>query len=121
MAATVYGIKNCSTVKKALGWLDQHGVAYQFHDYKKTPATRAQLEAWCAEFGWDKLINRAGTSFRALPDEAKQNLDQDKAIALMLANNSLIKRPLLDDGDQRLLGFVPGQYQQALNEKQVSR
>lgn len=114
MTVTMYGIKNCDTVKKARQWLDDHGVAYDFHDYKAAGIDRARLSAWVDELGWDKLLNRAGTTFRKLPDAERENVDRDKAIALMEAQPSMIKRPVLDLGDERLLGFKPADYQEAL-------
>ena len=110
----LYGIPNCDTVKKARVWLDQHGVNYAFHDYKKAGADRAKLEQWADEHGWETVLNRAGTTFRKLPDADKANLDRDKAVALMLAQPSMIKRPVLDLGDRRLVGFKPEAYAAAL-------
>jgi len=114
VTVTIYGIKNCDTVKKARQWLDDHGVAYDFHDYKAAGIDRARLSAWADELGWDKLLNRAGTTFRKLPDAEREHVDRDKAIALMEAQPSMIKRPLLDLGNKRLLGFKPADYQEAL-------
>jgi arsenate reductase (glutaredoxin) len=111
---TMYGIPNCDTVKKARVWLDQHGVAYAFHDYKKAGAERAKLEQWAHEHGWETVLNRAGTTFKKLPDADKANLDRDKAVALMLAQPSMIKRPVLDLGHRRLVGFKPEAYAAAL-------
>ena len=111
---TMYGIPNCDTVKKARVWLDQHGVAYAFHDYKKAGADRAKLEQWADEHGWETVLNRAGTTFRKLPDADKANLDRDKAVVLMLAQPSMIKRPVLDLGDRQLVGFKPEAYAAAL-------
>lgn len=112
---TIYGIPNCDTMKKARAWLDGHGVAYAFHDYKKADIDRAQLEAWSKKVGWETLLNRAGTTFRKLADKDKQGLDEKKAIALMLAQPSLIKRPVLDLGKGKLLvGFKPEIYAEAL-------
>ncbi len=111
MPVTLYGIKNCDTMKKARAWLDTQAVAYDFHDYKTAGIDRARLEAWVAELGWETLLNRAGTTFRKLPDAARENLDAAKAIALMLEQPSMIKRPVLDLGDGRLLvGFKPEAY-----------
>ena len=110
----LYGIKACDTMKKARSWLDEHGVAYRFHDYKTAGIDRARLEKWCDEHGWDKVLNRAGTTFRKLDEADKQDLDQAKAIALMLAQPSMIKRPVLDLGERTLLGFKPELYAQAL-------
>ena len=114
MIVTVYGIKNCSTVKKALDWLDHHAIAYQFHDYKRVGVDEKQLAAWCAELGWERVLNRAGTTFRALPEADRQNLDRGKAIRLMAAQPSMIKRPIVDLGSRRLLGFSAELYQQNL-------
>ena len=107
---TLYGIKNCDTMKKARAWLDGHGVAYAFHDYKTQGIDRAHLEAWCKELSWEVLLNRAGTTFRKLPDAEKENLTERKAIALMLAQPSMIKRPVLDLGGKRVVGFKPEIY-----------
>ena len=108
---TIYGIKNCDTMKKARAWLDKHGVDYAFHDYKAAGIDRAQLEQWCKKVGWEALINRAGTTFRKLPDKDKNGLDAKKAMALMLAQPSMIKRPVLDLGRGKLLvGFAPESY-----------
>jgi len=106
----LYGIPNCDTVKKARVWLDAQGVAYEFHDYKKAGIDEARLRGWVEELGWETVLNRTGTTFRKLPDEAKAGLDADKAIALMLAQPSMIKRPILDLGDTRLAGFRPDNY-----------
>ena len=115
MAITIYGIKACDTMKKARVWLDDNGVGYEFHDYKVKGAPKAELETWVAEHGWEKVLNRAGTTFRKLPDEAKADLDAEKAIALMIEQPSMIKRPVLDLGNgQTLLGFKPEAYQAAL-------
>ncbi len=114
MAITIYGIPNCDTMKKARTWLDKHGVAYDFHDYKKAGIDRERLEAWSKKVGWETLLNRAGTTFRKLPDTDKQGLTEKKAIALMQAQPSLIKRPVLDLGRGKLLvGFKPEIYAEA--------
>lgn len=114
MGLTMYGIKNCDTVAKARKWLEDRGVAYAFHDYKASGIDRPRLEAWVDELGWEPLLNRAGTTFRKLDDADKQNLDREKAIGLMLANPSMIKRPVLDLGERRLVGFKPELYEAAL-------
>ena len=114
MSITLYGIKACDTMKKARTWLDEHGVNYAFHDYKINAIDAASLQKWCDEHGWDKVLNRAGTTFRKLDEADKQDLDQAKAIALMLAQPSMIKRPVLDLGERTLLGFKPELYAQAL-------
>jgi arsenate reductase len=114
MSKTLYGIKACDTMKKARSWLDERGVAYDFHDYKTTGIDRDRLQQWCDEHGWETILNRAGTTFRKLADEQKADLDQAKAIELMLAQPSMIKRPVLDLGDRTLVGFKPDNYQAAL-------
>ena len=113
MNIVVYGIPNCDTVKKARDWLDAHGVAFAFHDYKKAGVERAWLEQWTAEHGWEVILNRAGMTFRKLPEADRADLDRDKAIDLMLAQPSMIKRPVLDLGDRRIVGFKPAVYEAA--------
>jgi arsenate reductase len=112
-AVTIYGIKNCDTMKKARTWLDARGVAYGFHDYKAVGIERSVLEGWVREAGWETLLNRAGTTFRALPDKDKVDLTEKKAVALMFAQPSMIKRPVLDVGGKLLVGFKPDQYEKA--------
>ena len=107
---TLYGIRSCDTMKKAWTWLDQHGAPYTFHDYKKEGIDPARLRAWAAEVGWETLLNRAGTTFRKLPDAQKAGLDEAKAIALMTAQPSMIKRPVLEGAAQLLVGFKPDAY-----------
>jgi arsenate reductase len=114
VAITIYGIRNCDTVKNARCWLDARGVQCSFHDYITAGIDRGRLEAWCGEFGWELLLNRAGTTFRKLQDADKKSLDARKAIALMLAQPSLIKRPVLDLGGRRLVGFKPELYESAM-------
>ena len=110
----LYGIKACDTMKKARTWLDEHGLSYDFHDYKSAGIDRAHLEAWCNEHGWQTVLNRAGTTFRKLDDAAKADLDQARAIELMLAQPSMIKRPVLDLGGRTLIGFKPDLYAAAV-------
>jgi Spx/MgsR family transcriptional regulator len=110
MTVTIYGIKNCDTMKKAFAWLDDHGIAYEFHDYKKAGVTKGQLAQWCRAAGWETVLNRAGTTFKKLPDADKQGLTQDKAIALMLNGPSMIKRPVLDVDGALEIGFAPERY-----------
>jgi arsenate reductase (glutaredoxin) len=107
---TVHGIKACDTMKKARTWLDDAGVAYHFHDYKTAGIDRATLQDWCGRVGWEILLNRAGTTFRKMPDAARADLDEAKAIALMLEAPSMIKRPVLDDGERLIVGFRPEIY-----------
>jgi arsenate reductase (glutaredoxin) len=112
---TIYGIKNCDTMKKARAWLDKHGVECGFHDYKTAGIDRERLEAWSKKVGWETLLNRSGTTFRKLPDKDKTGIDVKKAIALMLAQPSMIKRPVLDLGRGKLLvGFAPEAYREAV-------
>ena len=112
MALTIYGIKNCDTMKKARAWLDQKGAAYAFHDYKTAGIDRARLEAWAGKVGWETLLNSSGTTFRKLPEADREGLTEKKAIALMLAQPSMIKRPVLDLGAGKLIvGFKPDQYE----------
>ena len=108
---TIYGIKNCDTMKKARAWLDKKGVAYDFHDYKASGIDRARLEGWASKVGWEVLLNRAGTTFRKLPDGDKEGLTESKAIALMVAQPSMIKRPVFEGGGKLLVGFKPEQYE----------
>jgi len=115
MAIVIYGIKNCDTMKKARAWLDKHKVDYAFHDYKSAGIARGKLEGWAKKAGWETLLNRAGTTFKKLPDKDKVGLTEKKAIALMLAQPSMIKRPVLELGGGKLLvGFKPEQYDVAL-------
>ena len=112
---TIFGIPNCDTMKKARAWLEGHGIDYEFHDYKKAGIDREHLAAWSKKVGWETLLNRSGMTFRKLPDKDKQALDARKAIALMLAQPSIIKRPVLDLGGGKLLvGFKPETYDQAV-------
>lgn len=112
---TIHGIKSCDTMKKARAWLEAHDVGYAFHDYKTQGVDNATLERWAKQVGWEVLLNRAGTTFRALPDDDKTNLTGKKAIALMLAQPSMIKRPVLDLGGGKLIvGFKPDIYAQVL-------
>ncbi len=113
MTPTLYGIPNCDTVRKARVWLDGRGIAYAFHDYKKAGIDRASLERWVDEHGWTVVLNRAGTTFRKLPEADRADLDRDKAVALMLAQPSMIKRPVLDLGGRRIVGFRPEVYEAA--------
>jgi arsenate reductase len=114
-SVTIYGIKACDTMKKARTWLDEHGVAYEFHDYKVAGISPDILEAWAGSVGWEVLLNRAGTTFRKLPDSDKDGLDQANAITLMVAQPSMIKRPVLRLGDRLLIGFKPEAYQSAFS------
>jgi arsenate reductase len=114
MTPVMFGIPNCDTVKKARDWLARHEIEYAFHDYKKAGIEAATLRKWVDEHGWDVILNRSGTTFRKLPPEDRDGLDADKAIHLMAAQPSMIKRPVLDLGDRRIVGFRPETYQSAL-------
>jgi len=110
VTTTLYGIPNCDTVKKARTWLDARGIGYSFHDYKKAGADAGKIAAWCETAGWEKVLNRAGTTFRKLPDADKADLDQDKAVMLMAANPSCIKRPILEHSGGLLVGFKDAEW-----------
>ncbi|AWM00834.1 ArsC family reductase [Bradyrhizobium amphicarpaeae] len=110
MSTTIYGIKNCDTMKKARAWLDSHGVAYEFHDYKTAGVDKDKLKRWSDKVGWETLLNRAGTTFKKLPDSDKEGVTEKKALALMLAQPSMIKRPVLEIGGKLLVGFKPDIY-----------
>ena len=116
MTVTIYGIKNCDTMKKARAWLDKAGVAYEFHDYKTAGVEKKQLETWSKELGWETLLNRAGTTFRKLPETDKEGLTAAKAMKLMLEQPSMIKRPVLDTGKALLVGFKPDDYKAAFKK-----
>ncbi len=114
MTITLYGIRNCDTMKKARSWLDGRGIEYAFHDYKTAGIDRARLERWCAVVGWQTLLNRAGTTFRKLADAEKIALDESRALSLMLAQPSVIKRPVMDYDGHIVVGFKPEAYERAL-------
>ncbi len=116
MAITLYGIPNCDTVRKARAWLDAQGIAYDFHDYKKAGVTAAKVKAWCKVLGWETVLNRAGTTFRKLPDAAKADLDQGKAIALMIEQPSMIKRPVVEYAGGLLIGFKQAAWETAFGK-----
>ena len=118
MSITMYGIKNCDTVKKARDWLDSHDVQYAFHDYRTAGIDRARLEGWSKKLGWEALLNRVGTTFRKLPDADKAVSGERKAVALMLAQPSMIKRPVLDLDGRLLVGFKPELYKDAVRAVQ---
>ena len=108
---TIYGIKNCDTVKKARAWLDGRGLNHKFHDYRVDGLDPRLLQFWCDNLGWETVLNRASTTFRELPEAAKQNLDAQKAMTLMLAQPSMIKRPVLDAGGRLAVGFKQDRYE----------
>lgn len=113
MQPTIHGIKNCDTMKKARAWLEEHGVAHAFHDYKTAGIDRAMLEGWARRAGWEALLNRAGTTFRKLPEAEKEGLTEARAVALMLAQPGMIRRPVLTAGDRLIIGFSPARYAEA--------
>jgi arsenate reductase (glutaredoxin) len=106
----LYGIKQCDTMKRARAWLDGHGVAYEFHDYKLAGIERAQLVRWSRQVGWEALLNRSGTTFRSLPEVDKAGLDEARALSLMQRQPSMIRRPVLEQGGQIIVGFDPARY-----------
>ena len=112
----IHGIKACDTMKKARAWLDARGVAHDFHDYKIAGVSREKLSAWAREVGWETLLNRAGTTFRKLPEADKADLNETKAIALMVAQPSMIKRPVLETSKGLIVGFKPDVYARALTD-----
>jgi arsenate reductase (glutaredoxin) len=114
MTLTLYGISNCDTVRKARTWLETEGIAYSFHDYKKAGVDAARLASWVDQVGWEPLLNSAGTTFRKLPEADKAGIDADKATALMLAQPSMIKRPVVEYGGGLLVGFKPDDWAKAL-------
>jgi arsenate reductase len=120
MATTIYGIKNCDTMKKARAWLDAKGVAYDFHDYKTAGIAKEKLMGWSDRLGWEMLLNRAGTTFKKLPDVDKEGLTEKKALALMLAQPSMIKRPVLEAGGKLVVGFKPEIYEKEVGSKKKS-
>jgi arsenate reductase len=111
---TVYGIKNCDTMKKACAWLDARGAQYTFHDYKKQGIAKSDLDRWVKNVGWEVLLNRAGTTFKKLPEKDKEGITEKQAITLMLAQPSMIKRPVLDVGGELTVGFKPEIYESVL-------
>ena len=114
MGVTIFGIKACDTMQKARAWLTDHAVAYDFHDYKTQGIERSRLESWAGQVGWEMLLNQSGTTFRKLPDAEKADLTAAKAINLMLAQPSMIKRPVLEAGGALIVGFKPENYAAAL-------
>jgi arsenate reductase len=118
LGVTIYGIKNCDTMKKARSWLDSHGVQYEFHDYKARGIDAARLARWSGEVGWEILLNRAGTTFKKLPDDKRADLTERKAIALMLEQPSMIKRPVLETGGRVVVGFRPESYEKAVRSRE---
>ncbi len=107
---TIYGIKTCDTMRKAFGWLQENGVDYTFHDYRASGIDRGTIERWAHAVGWEKLLNKASTTFRALPDADKAGIDEARAIGLMLEHPTLIKRPVLETGRSIEVGFKPERY-----------
>lgn len=116
MTAKIYGIKNCDTMKKAFDWLKSNGVAYDFHDYRAEGVDAGTLRDWCRRVGWEKVLNKASTTFKELPDADKTNLDEEKAIALMAREPTVIKRPVLVVGETVMNGFKPAVYEEIFRE-----
>lgn len=114
MRIIIHGIKNCDTIKKARAWLDHNGIAHDFHDYKTAGIEAEKLQSWVRSAGWEAVLNRSGTSFRKLPEDRKQDLDEARALALMLAEPSMIRRPVLTRGNLLVIGFDPARYTKAL-------
>jgi len=117
MNMILYGIRNCDTVKKARAWLDQRGIKYDFHDYKTAGIDEPRLRGWASELGWERLLNRPGTTFRKLPEADKEGIDEDKAIGLMLDQPSMIRRPVLDLGERCIVGFSEAMYGVTLGQE----
>ena len=113
---TLFGIKNCDTIKKASNWLTEQGIDFQFHDYRSDGLDEVQLQQWCDELGWEQVLNRRGTTWRKLPEDVKNAINEASAIQLMLKQPAMIKRPLLDTGDKRVLGFKATDYQQLFDK-----
>jgi len=109
---TLYGISNCDTVRKARAWLDGHGVSYRFHDFKRSGIDESQVQGWAAELGWETLVNRRGTTWRRLREPERDRIDEESAIRLMVEQPSLIRRPVLDTGGARHVGFSEARYQE---------
>ncbi|AZO70991.1 MAG: ArsC family reductase [Mesorhizobium sp.] len=114
MTITMYGITTCDTIRKARAWLDSHDIPYRFHDYRAEGIEAERLDGWVGEVGWEKLLNKGSTTFRELPEKAKEALDEKKAKKLMLAKPTMIKRPVLEVGERILVGFRPDIYQEAV-------
>jgi arsenate reductase len=110
----IYGIKNCDTMKKAFAWLDEHKIAYEFHDYKKAGVPPGKLEAWAKQVGWEKLANTRGPTWRKIPEAKKAGLDEARALVLLEENASAIKRPIVERGSKLLVGFDPHEYSKSL-------
>ena len=117
MTVRIYGIKNCDTMKKAFDWLKSHGIAYDFHDYRAEGIDAKTVKAWCDKVGWEKVLNKASTTFKELPDADKAGLDEAKAIALMAREPTMIKRPVLIVGETILNGFKPAIYESILEKR----
>jgi arsenate reductase (glutaredoxin) len=121
MSVRVYGIRNCDTMKKAFAWLEGHGVAYEFHDYKRERAPAERLAAWATTVGWEKLANTPGPTWRKIPDTEKQGLDERRALALLAAHPSAIRRPIVEAGTALLVGFDADEFARALTPHAPSR
>lgn len=115
-SVTIYGIPNCDTMRKARAWLTDHAVTFTFHDYRRDGVDRSRLEGWVDRLGWEKLLNRSGTTFRKLPPELRESLDAERAIALMLEHPAMIRRPVLEGPGLLLVGFRPDEYAESLSD-----
>jgi len=113
---TLYGIKNCDTVKKARNWLDLHGIEYRFHDFREDGLEESAVAAWLAELGWERLVNKRSTSWKALTAQDREAMDEKSALRAIMAQPTLIKRPLLDTGHERFTGFSAANYQKIFNQ-----
>lgn len=114
MRIRVYGIRNCDTMKKSFAWLEEHGVAYDFHDYKREGAPPERLAAWAGTVGWPKLANTRGPTWRKIPEADRMDLDERRALALLAANPSAIRRPVVEAGKQLLVGFDAAEFARVL-------
>ena len=112
---TLYGIKNCDTVKKARKWLEDHAVDYQFHDFRSDGLEQDAVQGWLAELGWQNLVNKRSNSWKALDEQTRNDMDEQSALAAILEQPTLIKRPLLDTGHERFTGFSADSYQKIFN------
>jgi len=110
----IYGIRQCDTMKRAFAWLDEHDIDYTFHDYKKHGIDRERVDLWCGKVGWEKLVNRRGTTWRRVPEEMRDHIDVERAIYLMVEHPTLIKRPVLEAGDELIVGFDAERYHRSL-------
>lgn len=114
MSVTIYGIRNCDTMKKAFAWLDAHGIPYRFHDYKRDGVPGEKLDVWAKRVGWERLANTRGPTWRKIPEGSRTGLDEQRALELLAANSSAIRRPVIEAGAALLIGFDANQYEKTL-------